>query len=162
MKQLLTAILAFILSLNFIQAENRIVISKKDYKLYVIDNDKVVFSTRVCLGMNTGNKTRRGDHKTPEGNFAIASIENSSYWKDFDGKYRASYGPWFLRLNVPKFRAIGIHGTNEPESIGTRASMGCVRLKNDDIAKLKEIVKVGTKVTILKENESFTPPAAAK
>jgi hypothetical protein len=41
-----------------------------------------------------------------------------------------------------------IHGTNVPSSIGQSVSHGCVRLLNDDIAHLYEIVPVGTPVYI--------------
>lgn len=154
----IVALVIFAVGAGMCVAENRIVICKKDYKLYVLDdNDRVVFKTDVCLGKNTGNKKRRGDHKTPEGDFKIVSIENSSRWPDFDKVYRASYGPWFMRLNVPGFRSIGLHGTNEPESIGTRASMGCVRMLNDKVLELKKLVKVGTPVRILPEGQSYQP-----
>ncbi|MEP6731272.1 MAG: L,D-transpeptidase [bacterium] len=42
----------------------------------------------------------------------------------------------------------GIHGTDEPESIGKSASHGCVRLLNADIDKLYDMVAVGTPVYI--------------
>jgi len=42
----------------------------------------------------------------------------------------------------------GIHGTNVPESIGRSVSHGCVRLKNEDIEKLYDMVPVGTPVYI--------------
>ena len=42
----------------------------------------------------------------------------------------------------------GIHGTDVPTSIGTQASHGCVRLRNEDIETLFQIVKVGTPVFI--------------
>lgn len=156
MKHLLLTIAAIALFGGILSAQNRIVISKKDFRLYVFnERDSLIFTTDVCLGENLGNKTRNGDHKTPEGKFTIMSIENSSAWKDFDGKFRASYGPWFMRLKMPRFRSIGIHGTNEPESIGTRASMGCVRLHNDELLRLKELVKVGTPVEILAEDKEF-------
>ncbi|MDE6101089.1 MAG: L,D-transpeptidase [Paramuribaculum sp.] len=159
MKQLLLTFATIALCCGFLSAQNRIIISKKDFKLYVFNqNDSVIFVTDVCLGENIGNKTRNGDHKTPEGKFTIMSIENSSAWKDFDGKFRASYGPWFMRLKMPRFRSIGIHGTNEPESIGTRASMGCVRLHNEELVRLKELVRVGTPVEILAEEEQFAIP----
>ncbi|MCM1401524.1 MAG: L,D-transpeptidase [Bacteroides sp.] len=159
MKRLMSAILVALFLSTAAFAGNRIVISKKAYKLYVFnDADSLIYVTDVCLGMNKGNKTRRGDHKTPEGSFTICSIENSSKWDDFDGKFRASYGPWFMRLKVPNFRSIGIHGTNEPESIGTRASMGCIRLHNNELLKLKKMVKVGTPVKILREDEDFVMP----
>ncbi len=42
----------------------------------------------------------------------------------------------------------GIHGTNVPESIGRSVSHGCVRLRNEDIERLFEMVAVGTPVYI--------------
>jgi hypothetical protein len=43
---------------------------------------------------------------------------------------------------------IGIHGTNEPELLPGRVSHGCVRLRNDDLLRLAELMPVGTPVTI--------------
>jgi len=42
-----------------------------------------------------------------------------------------------------------IHGTNAPETIGTRVSSGCIRLTNGDVADLYSRVNVGTKVIVL-------------
>ncbi len=42
----------------------------------------------------------------------------------------------------------GIHGTNNPASIGRSVSHGCVRMRNEDIEKLFEMVPVGTPVFI--------------
>jgi lipoprotein-anchoring transpeptidase ErfK/SrfK len=42
----------------------------------------------------------------------------------------------------------GIHGTNLPETIGRSVSHGCVRLRNEDIEKLYDMVPVGTPVYI--------------
>lgn len=47
-----------------------------------------------------------------------------------------------------KWDGIGIHGTHDPASIGTRASEGCIRLENGNLQKLKPYVKVGMKVTV--------------
>src|SRR3982750_3272958 len=41
-----------------------------------------------------------------------------------------------------------IHGTNRPESIGSFASYGCIRMLNDDITDLFERVNVGTQVVV--------------
>lgn len=41
-----------------------------------------------------------------------------------------------------------LHGTNNPSSIGQAVSHGCVRLRNEDIEKLYEMVAVGTPVYI--------------
>jgi lipoprotein-anchoring transpeptidase ErfK/SrfK len=42
-----------------------------------------------------------------------------------------------------------IHGTNAPETIGTRVSSGCLRLTNKDVSDLYSRVSVGTKVIVL-------------
>ena len=41
-----------------------------------------------------------------------------------------------------------IHGSNEPETIGTAVSSGCIRMTNDDVADLYTRAKVGTKVVV--------------
>jgi lipoprotein-anchoring transpeptidase ErfK/SrfK len=41
-----------------------------------------------------------------------------------------------------------IHGTNAPETIGTRVSSGCIRLTNQDVSDLYSRVNVGTKVIV--------------
>lgn len=43
---------------------------------------------------------------------------------------------------------LGIHGTNDPSSIGKKVSSGCVRLRNADIEKLAAILPVGVPVEI--------------
>jgi hypothetical protein len=56
-----------------------------------------------------------------------------------------AYGPWAFGLSgfsetLTSFNGgqgqLGLHGTNQPEKIGTRVSSGCIRLKNEDIEKL--------------------------
>ena len=42
-----------------------------------------------------------------------------------------------------------IHGSNEPWSIGTQVSSGCIRLRNEDVVDLYGRVKVGSKVIVL-------------
>jgi lipoprotein-anchoring transpeptidase ErfK/SrfK len=50
-----------------------------------------------------------------------------------------------------------IHGTNQPSTIGTFVSSGCIRLTNADIADLYSRVQVGSRVVVLSE----APPRAA-
>jgi hypothetical protein len=50
------------------------------------------------------------------------------------------------RLNIGDGYAI--HGTNRPETIGRSVSHGCVRLRNEDIAALYDMVEIGTPVYI--------------
>ncbi len=131
-----------------------IVIDKQNFTLNLINEsgDSIV-EYGISCAVNYGNKEKKGDHKTPEGTFKINQLLNarglSHDFKDGKGPIKDAYGPWFLRLNVPGFIDIGIHGTPFPESIGTRATEGCIRLKNEDILDLKPRVKVGTTVIIL-------------
>ena len=41
-----------------------------------------------------------------------------------------------------------IHGSNEPETIGTAVSSGCIRMANEDVIDLYTRAKVGTKVIV--------------
>jgi len=54
-------------------------------------------------------------------------------------------GILWMGLNKP---GIGIHGTNNPETIGRAASHGCIRLANWDAARVKDLVSVGNTVII--------------
>jgi lipoprotein-anchoring transpeptidase ErfK/SrfK len=42
-----------------------------------------------------------------------------------------------------------IHGTNAPQTIGTKVSSGCIRLTNADVSDLYGRVTVGTKIIVL-------------
>jgi lipoprotein-anchoring transpeptidase ErfK/SrfK len=42
-----------------------------------------------------------------------------------------------------------IHGSNEPWTIGTQVSSGCIRMRNEDVIDLYERAKVGSKVVVL-------------
>jgi lipoprotein-anchoring transpeptidase ErfK/SrfK len=42
-----------------------------------------------------------------------------------------------------------IHGSNEPWTIGTQVSSGCIRMRNEDVIDLYERVKIGTKVVVM-------------
>ncbi len=57
------------------------------------------------------------------------------------------FGVRWMRLSVP-WGGYGIHGTNNPKSIGKAASHGCIRLYNEDVIKLYDLTPVGTPVSI--------------
>lgn len=58
------------------------------------------------------------------------------------------FGARWMRLNIP-WGGYGIHGTNDPQSIGKAVSHGCVRLLNEDVIELYDIVPLGTGVNIV-------------
>ncbi len=128
-------------------------ISKETMTLKLFDkNGEILLDFPVACGSNYGNKQKTGDRRTPEGRFYISEVKDASKWvHDFhDGKGTISgaYGPWFIRLECPGHSGIGIHGTHDSKSIGTRCTEGCVRLTNANITELKEKVSVGMIVVI--------------
>ena len=131
-----------------------VLINKEDMTLKVYDmNGDVVQDFPIGVGKNYGNKIEKGDNRTPEGVFRVTEIQDASGWKhdfgDGKGEIKGSYGPWFIRLYTEPHKGIGIHGTHLPQSIGTRCTEGCIRLHNEDVAKLKELVYGGLPVIIL-------------
>ena len=54
-----------------------------------------------------------------------------------------------------------IHGTNQPSTIGTFVSSGCIRLLNEDIEDLYQRVQVGTRVVVLPGQPPATTGASA-
>lgn len=141
---------------NVKQADSqyRISISKQTMELTLYDSDnQIVKRYPIACGKNYGNKVKVGDLRTPEGNFTVQEIVNSSHWqhdfKDGKGMIPGAYGPYFIRLTTPPHRGIGIHGTHDDASIGTRATEGCIRMHNNDLRELRPYVKVGMKVEIL-------------
>jgi peptidoglycan hydrolase-like protein with peptidoglycan-binding domain len=58
------------------------------------------------------------------------------------------FGTRWMKINVP-WGGYGIHGTDNPSSIGTAASHGCVRMYNEDVNELYDIVPLGTPVRIV-------------
>ena len=168
----------------FGDAKYLICIHKLSYKLdlYEKGSENPIRSFPIAVAKNTGDKQRPGDNKTPTswGNivaipaeykgadvgvkssdvpFRVEEICEASYWThDFnDGKgiIEGAYGPWFISLDTG-WEGIGIHGTHDPNSIGTNASEGCIRLLNKDIIELKEIIStdnggIGTKVIITED-----------
>jgi L,D-transpeptidase ErfK/SrfK len=58
------------------------------------------------------------------------------------------FGVRWMRLSIP-WGGYGIHGTNNPKSIGRAVSHGCIRLYNEDVIEVYDLTPVGTPVTIM-------------
>ena len=148
-----------------------IVVSKRDQTLSVYDlnaagDTVMVAQFPCCMGKNKGDKQRRGDMRTPESPagkpFKVTMIQDASTWKhDFkDGRGNIkAYGHWFLRLETPGHKGIGIHGsTNNENTVPGRASEGCIRLLDKDIITLKgHFAYVGMPVTVQPEDQAPLP-----
>ncbi|HRX22041.1 MAG TPA: peptidoglycan-binding protein [Syntrophomonadaceae bacterium] len=58
------------------------------------------------------------------------------------------FGARWMRLSIP-WGGYGIHGTNNPKSIGKAYSHGCIRMYNEDVIELYDMTPIGTSVNIL-------------
>jgi lipoprotein-anchoring transpeptidase ErfK/SrfK len=128
--------------------ETKIVVDKTDFTLFVYDlSGNVLASFPISIGKNPdlADKKQAGDDRTPEGSFTVSGIQDSAGWM-FEGK--PAYGPWFISLSTPPFSGIGIHGTDEPEKIGTAVSEGCIRMRNEDLERLMSYIRIGMIVDI--------------
>jgi hypothetical protein len=129
-----------------------VVVDKAEHTLTLFRGDEVVRQYGIAVGKNPGDKVRAGDNRTPEGDFPVQQIHDAAYWVhdfgDGNGEVEGAYGPLFIRLNTPNWKGIGIHGTHDPDSIGTDATEGCVRMQNDDLLEFADAIEIGTTVTI--------------
>ena len=53
-----------------------------------------------------------------------------------------------MGINVP-WGEFGIHGTQDPYSLGWSSSHGCIRMENSEVAELYKVIPIGTSVTIV-------------
>ncbi|CAM3164654.1 LysM peptidoglycan-binding domain-containing protein [Paenibacillus lupini] len=116
-------------------------------KLYVKSGGTVKKSFNIASGKKAG--------LTPTGSFEIMTkIENPWYSAKGipGGDPKNPLGSRWLGLSVPNTQGTkyGIHGTNAPSSIGTNASAGCIRMLNEDVEWLFDMIPNGTEVTIHK------------
>ncbi|MFB9328992.1 L,D-transpeptidase [Paenibacillus aurantiacus] len=109
---------------------NRIIVDLSDRMLYLLEENKVIRGFPIGIGrMLTG---------TPTGEYTIVNKQ-----EDPGGPF----GVLWMGLSKPHY---GIHGTNDPDSIGHLVSHGCIRMYNDDVLALSALAPVGTRVTIRK------------
>ena len=59
------------------------------------------------------------------------------------------------KYREPGNKGIGIHGTHDPLSIGTRATEGCIRLNNNDLVELVNVVRPGMMVLVTTSFEDY-------
>lgn len=123
----------------------------------IIYYDKFGMPQRVydmACAKNYGTKHEKGDSRTPEGFFSVQGVYDSTDWLFTDdngvtSKKKGQFGPRFIRLKIPGTSQIGIHGTCAPWSIGHRVSHGCIRIENEKILELVELVEPGMPVIVL-------------
>jgi hypothetical protein len=98
-------------------------------KMYLLSDKKVVKTYKISSGKS---KT-----PSPIGEWTIV---NKDTWGEGFG------GSW-MGFNVP-WGKYGIHGTDEPWTIGKPQSMGCLRMYNKEVAELYKVIPIGAKVKV--------------
>lgn len=132
-----------------------IVVDKASMRVILYDRfGNVEKSYDMACAKNYGTKHKKADSRTPEGFFEVEGRYNSTEWlyTDDDGvtsQKKGQFGPRFIRLKIPVTSQIGIHGTCSPWSIGHRTSHGCIRITNENILELIELVEPGMPVIVL-------------
>lgn len=110
--------------------------------LTLFDEGREVLTTPVAVGAP--------DSPTPAGFFSVTD-------KLQDPNPNGAYGPFALGLSgrsevLTDFAGgdgqIGIHGTDDPASIGQDVSHGCIRVPNEVISRLNELLPLGTPVVV--------------
>ncbi|CAH0218431.1 Putative L,D-transpeptidase YkuD [Peribacillus simplex] len=129
-----------------------IIINKANNKLAFIDDNEV----KEILPVGTG----KSQELTPEGIFTVKVKAVNPYYRKKNipgGDPRNPLGSRWIGFDAryTDGRIYGIHGTNQPSSIGKYISNGCVRMHKSDVERLYEKVPIGTKVLITISNEDF-------
>ncbi len=124
----------------------RVLVSIPDRKLAVLEDGKVIRTFPVAVGAASS--------PSPTGQFQIVSrIAHPTYYHPgvvIPPGSNNPIGPRWVGLNQ---KGYGIHGTNEPRSIGKAASHGCIRMRNRDIEQFFRMVRVGDTVEIRRERD---------
>ncbi len=121
--------------------QRRIVVSIPDRKLALIESGRVVKIYPTAVGAAAS--------PTPSGTFMIVQRIPNPTWYGPDkvvgpGKDNPVGTRW---LGLSR-KSYGIHGTNDPRSIGRDASHGCIRMRNRDVEDLFQRVSVGDVVEL--------------
>ncbi|MFT5127929.1 MAG: lipoprotein-anchoring transpeptidase ErfK/SrfK [Rhodothermales bacterium] len=135
---------------------------KENYLLVVTNGDRVVKTYLVAIGRND---------RTPTGTFTITDKQVEPDWwqpgrivkygdpENVLGTRWMSIEPVAEEGTDGTLSGFGIHGTWEPDSIGSSASLGCVRMRNEQVEDLFDIVPYKTRVII---QERANPEAASE
>jgi lipoprotein-anchoring transpeptidase ErfK/SrfK len=113
-----------------------------DRSLRVVQEGEVLLETEVAIG--------GGSSPTPTGRFFVT---DSVILTDPGGPWGPhAFGLSAFSDTITEFNGgdgiIGIHGTNQPSSIGQARSLGCVRVPNEVALELAGIISAGVPVEI--------------
>lgn len=132
-------------------APGTIVVSQTQRRLFLVTGAGPPISYPVAVGRSgkqwRGTVAIDGKYRSPAW-APPAEVKRAEPWLPAyipGGSPRNPMGMRALTLTGGEY---AIHGTNRPDSIGTEASFGCIRMYNRDIVDLFERVEVGTPVIV--------------
>jgi len=136
---------------------DRVLVLKKEHTLQLLNNGKVIRTYKVALGGNpVGPKTRQGDHKTPEGLYALDFRNaHSQFYKSIHISYPSERDRVAARKDgVSPGGDVFVHGL--PKGYGFVGAShrlkdwtdGCVAVTNEEIDEIWQAVADGTPIEI--------------
>ncbi|WP_131114629.1 L,D-transpeptidase [Lichenihabitans psoromatis] len=133
------------------QAAGSIVIDTSNKFLYLVEAPGRALRYGIGVGrpgfLWHGEKTITRKAEWPDWTPPVEMIKRRpDLPSHMDGGIANPLGARAMYLGSTLYR---IHGTNEPDTIGTNVSSGCIRLTNDDVTDLFSRVRVGTKVFVM-------------
>jgi len=125
----------------------------KTNELGVFEGDKIVAAYPVTVGSAhtaspIGEWKVRGVSKLPTFRYDQQMLQHGERSKNFAMLPPGPNNPVGVVWIALNKRGIGIHGTDDPDTIGRAGSHGCIRLANWDIVRLAGRVKVGVPVSV--------------
>jgi lipoprotein-anchoring transpeptidase ErfK/SrfK len=130
-------------------ARRTIVVSLEDRKLALVEDGQIVKVYTVAVG--------KPSTPSPVGTFSIARrAKNPTYSHDGSIIPPGPNNPVGSRWVGLSIRGYGIHGTNEPKTIGKAASHGCIRMARADLEELYPLVSVGDTVELIGQRNEET------
>jgi lipoprotein-anchoring transpeptidase ErfK/SrfK len=141
-KAVLTAILLLVsLACAAQQPQRQIIVSIPDRKLALLEDGDVLKVYDVAVGAVNS--------PSPTGDFTVVNrLENPTYYRPGVVIEPGASNPLGTRWMGLSQKGFGIHGTNQPKSIGKAASHGCIRMTQADLEELFTLVHVGDTVSI--------------
>lgn len=126
---------------------SHLVLKLSERTLYLYDNQTELRRFSVAVG--------RTNWETPTGQFTIFQMLEDPAWENpLTGQVvppggNNPLGQRWIGFWSDGTNAIGFHGTPHEESIGQAVSHGCVRLRNQDVMALYDLVAIGTPVYVM-------------
>jgi lipoprotein-anchoring transpeptidase ErfK/SrfK len=117
------------------------------WALYMV-NGEVVDAWEVGVG-------KAGSDSRP-GSYSVGLKQKDPMWSPV-GREPVPFGDpenplgtrWLAWFEDGKPTTLGFHGTNDPTSVGRRVSEGCIRLRNEDVEVLYDILPIGAAVEVV-------------